>query len=37
MEQGITYNLRHGNDARLPKVQTTSLGVETLAYLENKL
>ena len=37
MERGITYNLRHGNDAQLPKVRTTSFGVETLAYLENNL
>ena len=37
MERGITYNLRHGNDAQLPKVRTTSFEEETLAYLGNKL
>ena len=36
-ERGITCNLRHDNDAQLPKVRTTSFGVETLPYLENGL
>ena len=37
MERNISYNLRHGNDAQLPKVRTTSFGIETIAYLGNKL
>ena len=37
MKQTISYNLRHGNDAQLPKVRTTSFGIETIAYLGNKL
>ena len=38
MERIISYNL-NGNDAQLPKVWTTSssFGIETLAYLGNKL
>ena len=37
MERNISYNLRHGNDAQLPKVRTTSFGIETTVYLGNKL
>ena len=37
MERSITYNLRLGKDTQLPKVPTTSFGVETLMYLGNKL
>ena len=37
MERGITYDLRHGNDAQHLKVRTGSFGVETLAYHGNKL
>ena len=37
MERHISYNLRHGTDAQLPKVRTTSFGIETIAYLGNKL
>ena len=37
MERNIGYNLRHGNDAQLPKVRTTSFGIETTVYLGNKL
>ena len=36
-EQNMSYNLRHGNDAQLPKVQTTSSGIETIAYLGGRL
>ena len=36
-ETNISYNLRYGNDAQLPKVRTTSFGIETIAYLGNKL
>ena len=32
MERNISYNLRYGNAAKLPKVQTPSLGVKTIAY-----
>ena len=31
IEQSITNNLRHSNDAHLSEVWTTSFGVETLA------
>ena len=38
MERCTTQNLRHGNDAQLPKVRSTSFGVdENIAYLLNKL
>ena len=37
MERGIAYNLRHGNDAQLPKARTSNFGVEALAYFGNKL
>ena len=37
MQRSISYSLRHGNDAQLPKVRTTSFGVESIAYLGNKL
>ena len=36
MERNISYNLRHGSDAQLPKVRTTSFGIETTVYLGNK-
>ena len=36
-ERNISYNLRRGNDAQLPKVRTTSFGIESIAYLGNKL
>ena len=36
-ERNMSYNLRHGNDALLPKVQTTSSGIETIAYLGGRL
>ena len=31
------YNLRHGNDAQVPKVRTTSFRIETIAYLGSRL
>ena len=37
MERNISCNLRHGNDAQLPKVRTTSFGIESIAYLRNEL
>ena len=37
MQRNISYGLRHGDDAQLPKVRTTSFGVESIAYLGNKL
>ena len=37
MEPGFTYNLRGGNKTQLQQGRTTSFGVETLAYLRNKL
>ena len=37
MQRNIGYSLRHGDDAQLPKVPTTSFGVESIAYLGNKL
>ena len=33
----LGYSLSHGDDAQLPKVRTTSFGVESIAYLGNKL
>ena len=37
MQRNISYSLRHGDDAQLPKVRTTSFGVESISYLGNKL
>ena len=37
MERNISYNLRRGNDAQLPKVRATSFGIESIACLGNKL
>ena len=37
IQRNIGYNLRHGNDAQLPKVRTTSFGIETIAFLGNRL
>ena len=37
IERSITSNLRHDNDAQLPSVQITFFGIETPAYLGNKL
>ena len=36
-ERNVNYYLRHGNDAQLPKVRTTSFGIETITYLGNRL
>ena len=33
----MDYNLRHGNDAQVPKVRTTYFGIETIAYLGSRL
>ena len=33
----MNYDLRHGNGAQLPKVQTTSFGIETIANLGSRL
>ena len=33
----MNYNLRPGNDAQVPKVRTTSFGIETIAYLGSRL
>ena len=37
MQRNIGYSLRHSDDSQLPKVRTTSFGVESIAYLGNKL
>ena len=37
MQRNISYSLRRGGDAQLSKVRTTSFGVESIAYLGNKL
>ncbi len=37
MQRNITYKLRHGNDAQLPKVCTTSFGIETIAFFGNRM
>ena len=31
------YNLTHGNDSRIPKVHTTTHGIETISFLGNRL
>ena len=36
-ERNMSYNLRHGNDAQVPKVRTTSFGMETIIYLGSRL
>ena len=36
-ERNVNYNLRHGNDAQLLKVQSTSFGIETINYLGSRL
>ena len=37
LDRNIGYNLRQGNDSQLPKVHTTSFGVETISFLGNRL
>ena len=38
MQRNVSYSLRHAHgDAQLPKVRTTSFGVDSIAYLGNKL
>ena len=37
MQQNISYSLRYGDDAQVPKVRTTSFGIESIAYLGNIL
>ena len=36
-EQNTGYNLRHGNNSQLPKVHTTTYGIETISFLGNRL
>ena len=36
-ERNTGYNLRHDNDSQLPKVHTTTYGIETIAFLGNRL
>ena len=36
-ERNTGYNLRHGNDTQLPKVHTTTYGIETISFLGNRL
>ena len=36
-ERNTGYNCRHGNDSQLPKVHTTTYGIETISFLRNKL
>ena len=31
------YDLRHSNDSQLPKVHTTTYGIETISFLGNRL
>ena len=35
-ERNMNYSLRHGNDAQIPKVRTTSFGNETITYLGSR-
>ena len=37
MQRNISDSRKHGDDAQLPKVRTTSFGVESIAYLGNTL
>ena len=36
-ERNTGCNLRHGNDSQLPKVHTTTYGIETISFLGNIL
>ena len=36
-ERNTGYNLRHGNDSLIPKVRTTTHGIETISFLGNRL
>ena len=36
-ERNTGYNLRHGNDSLIPKVRTTTHGIETISFLGNGL
>ena len=36
-QRHICYDLRHGNDEQLPKVRTASFGIETVAFLGNRI
>ena len=36
-ELNTGYDLRHGNDSLLPKVHTTTNGIETISFLGNRL
>ena len=36
-ERSVSYNLRKGSDTLLPVVITTTYGIETVSYIENKL
>ena len=36
-ERNTGYNLRHGDDSQLPKVHTTTYGIETISFLGNRL
>ena len=37
VNRNIGYNLRHGKDAQLSRVCTTSFGIEIMAFLENRI
>ena len=36
-DQNTGYDLRNGNDTRLPKVHTRTYGIETTSFLGNRL
>ena len=36
-ERNTGYNLRHCSDSQLPKVHTTTYGIETMSFLGNRL
>ena len=36
-QRNTGYELRHGTDAQVPKVRTTSFGIETIAFLGNRM
>ena len=36
-DRNTGYDLRHGNDSQLPKVHTTTYGIETISFLGNRI
>ena len=36
VEWNTGYNLRHGNDSQLPKMHTTTYGIETISFRQSR-